>query len=157
MGIYPMRKAPPGAREKSALTEEHTKQEELSCPNCGEELPDEAANFCPKCGTELLDETAKFCSNCGEELPDEAVSFCPKCGAEQQDQAATNEEPTQPSSDEEQPTRRGPEGPSRGPEGPTRQVGHLGGLADLLVGLRGLPVDQAGPPEGAEDDGPRKA
>src|SRR5215204_1903785 len=91
MGIYPMRKAPPGAREKSALTEEHTEQEELSCPNCGEELPDEAANFCPK------------------------------CGAEQQDQAATNEEPTQPSSDEEQPTRRGPEGPSRGPEGPTRR------------------------------------
>ena len=32
------------------------------------------------------------------------------------------------------------------------------GQADLLVGLRGLPVDQAGPPEGtAEDDGPRKA
>ena len=26
-----------------------------------------------------------------------------------------------------------------------------------LVGLRVLPVDQAGPPEGAEDDGPRKA
>ena len=28
---------------------------------------------------------------------------------------------------------------------------------DRLVGLRGLPVDQAGHQEGAEDDGPRKA
>ena len=127
MGIYPMRKAPPGAREKSALTEEHTEQEELSCPNCAEELPDEAANFCPKCGTELPDETAKFCSNCGEELPDEAANFCPKCGAEQQgQQAETNEEPTQPSSDEdpdeEPPRRGGPEGPSRGPSGPSGKI-----------------------------------
>jgi hypothetical protein len=40
---------------------------------------------------------------------------------------------------------------------PVDQAGHLGGLADLLVGLRVLPVDQADPPEGAaEDDGPRK-
>src|SRR5215208_2662764 len=31
------------------------------------------------------------------------------------------------------------------------------GQADLLVSLRDLPVDQAGPPEGAEDDGPGKA
>ena|SRR5919107_2902019 len=40
---------------------------------------------------------------------------------------------------------------------PAGQAGHLGGLADLLVGLRVLPVDQTDPPEGAEDDGPRKA
>src|SRR5215218_1989462 len=104
MGIYPMGKATPRAREKSALTEEHTEQEELSCPNCGAQLPDEAANFCPECGTELPEETAKFCSNCGEELPDEAANFCPKCGAEQQ--AATNEEPTQQPSDEEESTPR---------------------------------------------------
>jgi len=37
------------------------------------------------------------------------------------------------------------------------QAVHLGGLAALLVGLRGLPVDQAGHLEGAEHDGPRKA
>src|SRR5215216_7209395 len=104
MGIYPMGKATPGTREKSALTQEHTQEEELSCPECGAQLPDEAANFCPECGTELPDETAKFCSNCGEELPDEAVNFCPKCGAEQQvqeEEEATNEEQTQPSDEEE--------------------------------------------------------
>ena len=81
MGIYPTRKGTPRAREKNALTEEHTQeqQEELSCPNCGAQLPDEAAKFCPE------------------------------CGAEQQDQqAATNEEPTQPSDEEEEPTRIGP-------------------------------------------------
>src|SRR5215212_10054754 len=123
MGIYPMGKATPRAREKSALTQEHTQQEELSCPECGAQLSDEAANFCPKCGTELPDETAQFCSNCGEELPDEAANFCPKCGAEQQvQQAETNEEPTQPAEEEEEPTRRGgPEGPSRGIEGPSRR------------------------------------
>jgi hypothetical protein len=40
---------------------------------------------------------------------------------------------------------------------PVDQVGHLGASAGLLVGLRVLPVGQAGPPEGAEDDGQRKA
>src|SRR4051795_3591354 len=106
MGIYPTRKGTPGgAREKSTVHEEHTQgqQEELSCPNCSAQAPDEAA-FCPKCGTELPEETAVFCSNCGEELPEEGANFCPKCGAEQQQdqQAATIEEPTQPSPDEEQ-------------------------------------------------------
>ncbi len=76
------------------MTEERTEEEEL-CPNCGAELPDEAANFCPNCGAELPDETASFCSNCGAELPDEAVNVCPSCGAEQ-DLGATSEEPTQP-------------------------------------------------------------
>src|SRR5215211_5150207 len=91
-GYIPSGKGNPrGAREKSALTEEHTQeqQEELSCPNCSAQLPDEAANFCPKCGTELPQETAQFCSNCGEELPEEEVNFCPKCGAEQQVQEET--------------------------------------------------------------------
>ena len=43
---------------------------------------------------------------------------------------------------------------------PAGQAAHPGGLADLLVllvVLLVLPVDQAGPLEGAEDDGPRKA
>jgi RNA polymerase subunit RPABC4/transcription elongation factor Spt4 len=120
---------PRGAREKSALTEEHTQeqQEELSCPNCGAQLPDEEANFCPKCGTELPQESAQFCSNCGEELPEEEVNFCPKCGAEQQvqEEEVTNEEPAQPSDEEELAPRRGrlegPEGPSGEIEGPSRR------------------------------------
>src|SRR5215212_531359 len=94
MGIYPMGKATPRAREKSALTQEHTQQEELSCPECGAQLPNEAANFCPKCGTEHP----------------------------QDQQTATEEEPTQPSDEEERTRRRGgPEGPSGGPSGPTRR------------------------------------
>src|ERR687889_1249191 len=127
MGIYPLGKVPLGAREKSALTEEHTQEqeEELSCPNCSAQISDEAANFCPKCGTELPQETAQFCMNCGEELPDEAANFCPKCGAAQQvQQAETNEEPTQPADEEELTSRRrlgGPEGPSGEIEGPSRR------------------------------------
>ena len=100
MGIYLMGKAPPGAEEKNPLTQEHTEQEELSCLNCGEQLPDEAANFCPKCGAE-----------------------------QQVQQTVTDEEPPQPSEEEVEPTRRrGPEGPSGrisgpsgGPEGPSRR------------------------------------
>jgi rRNA maturation endonuclease Nob1 len=100
------------------LTEEHT-EEELSCPECGAQLPEEDANFCPRCGTELLEETARFCSNCGEELPEEEVNFCPKCGAEQQvqEEEATNEEPAQPFDEEELAPRRR----------------RLGGPKDLLV------------------------
>jgi hypothetical protein len=37
------------------------------------------------------------------------------------------------------------------------QADRLGRSAGLLVGLRVLAVDQADPPEGAEDDGQRKA
>ena len=43
---------------------------------------------------------------------------------------------------------------------PAGQAGHPGRLVDLLVllvGLRGLLVDQVGHLEGVEDDGPRKA
>src|SRR5215210_3970097 len=153
-GIYPTRKGTPGAREKSALTEEHTQeqQEELSCPNCSAQLPDEAANFCPECGAELPEEAAQFCSNCGEELPDEAANFCPKCGAEQhQDQqTATEEEPTQPSDEEERTRRRGgPEGPSGGPSGPTRRPsgpsGRISGPSGPSDGPSGPSRSTSGP------------
>src|SRR5215212_9611327 len=125
MGIYPIGKATPGTREKSALTEEHTQEEELSCPECGAQLPDEAANFCPECGSELPDETAKL--------------FCSNCGAEQlEQQAATNEEPAQPSDEEEPTRRRGPEGPSGGPEGPSsRPSGPSGRISGASGGPEG--------------------
>src|SRR5919112_1067228 len=94
MGIYPVGKVPPGVREKSPLTEEHTQgqEEELSCPNCSALISDEAANFCPKCGA-----------------------------AQQVHQAETNEEPTLPEEEELTSRRRlgGPEGPSGEIEGPS--------------------------------------
>src|SRR4028119_403501 len=154
MGIYPLGKVPPGAREKSALTEEHTQeqQEELSCPNCGAQLSDEAANFCPECGAELPQETAQFCSNCGEELPDEAANFCPKCGAEQQvQQAETNEEPTQPADEEELTPRRrlgGPEGPSGEIEGPSRRPSGPSGRISGPSGPSGGPEGPSRRPSG---------
>src|SRR5829696_7514356 len=120
MGIYPMGKATPGTREKSAVTEEPTQQEELSCPECG------------------------------AQLPNEAVNFCPKCGAEQQDQqAATNEEPAQPFDEEEPTRRRGPEGPSRGPEGPTRRPsGPSGRISGPSGGPEGPSRRPSGPSGG---------
>src|SRR5215213_10313728 len=100
-GYIPSGKGNPrGAREKSALTEEHTQeqQEELSCPNCGTQLPDEEANFCPKCGAEQQ---------------------------VQEEEEATNEEQAQRSDKEELAPRRGrlegPEGPSGEMEGPSRR------------------------------------
>ncbi len=57
-----------------------------------------------------------------------------------------------------QPVKVGPKVPLVGQAGLLgASAGHLEALADLLVVLLVLPVDQAGHLEGAEDDGPRKA
>ena len=118
MGIYAVGKASPGAREKSALTEEHTQeQEELSCPNCGAGLSNGAANFCPECGAEQQEDQ----------------------------QAATAQEPTQPSEEEEPPRRGGHEGPSRGIEGPS---GSMSGPSGIISGPSGRPEGPSRKPSG---------
>jgi hypothetical protein len=154
-GYIPVGKASPEPREKSELTEEHTQeQEELSCPNCGAELPDEAANFCPGCGTELPEETARFCSNCGEELPKKPPTFARS--AERSSKKTSRGRPTRnlhnrPMKKNHHVEKVVPKVLLVGLKGP------LGVLAVLLVGLRGLPVNQAGHLEGAEHGEPRKA
>ncbi len=53
-------------------------QETLSCPDCGEALPDrESLRFCPHCGTNILEVP---CASCDEVL-DRGWRFCVACGA----------------------------------------------------------------------------
>ena len=51
---------------------------ELKCPNCQAENPDDSS-FCLRCGTKLVKDALLICPDCGAELPADA-SFCNKCG-----------------------------------------------------------------------------
>lgn len=53
----------------------------MKCPNCGAELPDNAA-FCFICGSKIVrnPRPISFCRECGSKLP-EGAQFCLNCGA----------------------------------------------------------------------------
>ena len=50
----------------------------MKCPNCNEEI-DDNARFCESCGKTLNDESTIYCPKCGE-LTKSNVSFCSNCG-----------------------------------------------------------------------------
>lgn len=50
----------------------------MKCPNCNEEI-DDNARFCESCGKKLNDESTIYCPKCGE-LTKSNVSFCSNCG-----------------------------------------------------------------------------
>src|ERR687886_39424 len=79
--------------------------------------PADDPNFVKSADEELL------CPNCGTELPDEVANFCPNCGAEQGPGATTEEltqppDEGPPRGGPKGPSRR-PEGPFRRPSGPS--------------------------------------
>ena len=50
----------------------------INCPECGNEVSDQAA-VCPNCGVSIKKQEVAFCSKCGKEIDKEAV-ICPLCG-----------------------------------------------------------------------------
>lgn len=51
----------------------------ITCPECGHEVSDKAAN-CPHCGSPMNNaQNKKYCQHCGELIDKECV-VCPKCG-----------------------------------------------------------------------------
>ncbi len=50
----------------------------IMCPNCGEQISDQAKK-CVHCGALLVSEEPVICSECGTEV-DEGAEICPNCG-----------------------------------------------------------------------------